>query len=94
MKLDQDIKPVTYMKTHAADLVQQVRETGRPVVITQHGQASAVMMDVATYESFRDAALMLQLLSQSEHELTTGNTSSQSAAFIRARKRLAQRQRR
>lgn len=91
MKLEEDIKPISYMKTHAADLVQQVKTTGRPVVITLHGQASAVVLNVATYESLRDATLMLQLLSQSEHEVATGKTVSHSDAFVRARKRISER---
>lgn len=89
MKLAHDIKPVSYLKASTAQLLKQVNDTGRPVVITQHGQASAVVMDVATFESLRDAALMLRLLSEAEHDLAAGRTATNEEVFAPARKKLA-----
>lgn len=88
MKLEEDIKPITYMKTNAADLIRQVRRSGRPVVITQHGEASAVVMDVGTYEALREATLMLQLASQAEADAQAGRTVTTAEAFARARRKL------
>ena len=91
MKLDEDIKPVTYMKTSAAELLRKVGRTRRPVVITQHGEARAVVLDIATYEQLRDATLMLQLVSQAEADVRAGRTTTNASAFARARRRLAAR---
>ncbi|HLL00783.1 MAG TPA: type II toxin-antitoxin system Phd/YefM family antitoxin [Myxococcaceae bacterium] len=93
MKLTEDIKPVTYMKTRAAELLREVKRSRRPVVITQHGEAQAVVLDVATYEALRDATLLLQLTAQGEADVQAGRTLPQAQAFARARKRLAQRER-
>jgi prevent-host-death family protein len=91
MKLTEDIKPVTYMKTRAAELLREVKRSRRPVVITQHGEAQAVVMDVATYEALRDATLLLQLTAQGEADVQAGRTLPQAEVFKRARRRLAQR---
>lgn len=91
MKLNEDIKPVTYLKSHSAELLRQVRESRRPVVITQHGEAKAVVLDVGTYEALRDASLMLQLVGQAEADARAGRTLSTTAAFARARRSLASR---
>jgi len=92
MKLTEDIKPVTYMKTRAAELLREVKRSRRPVVITQHGEAQAVVLDVETYEALRDATLLLQLTAQGEADVQAGRTVPQSEAFARARKRLSQRE--
>ncbi|WP_309895556.1 type II toxin-antitoxin system Phd/YefM family antitoxin [Archangium sp.] len=89
MKLTEDIKPVTYMKTRAAELLREVKRSRRPVVITQHGEAQAVVLDVATYEALRDATLLLKITAQGEADIQGGRTVSQAEAFARVRRRLA-----
>jgi len=91
MKLNEDIKAVTYMKTHSAELLRQVRQSRRPVVITQHGEASAVLLDVETYEALREAKLMLQLAGQAEADARADRTLTTDEVFARARQRLASR---
>ena len=93
MRLTEDIKPVTYMKTRAAELLREVKRSRRPVVITQHGEAQAVVLDVATYEALRDATLLLQLTAEGEADVQAGRTLPQAQAFARARKQLSQRER-
>jgi prevent-host-death family protein len=88
MKLSEDIKPVTYMKTRAAELLREVQRTRRPVVITQHGEAQAVVLDIESYEALRDATLLLQLAGQGEADARAGRTVAGRKALDRARKRL------
>jgi prevent-host-death family protein len=45
-----DVKPITYLKSRTADLVREVSEAGRPVTITQNGEAKVVVMDDETYD--------------------------------------------
>lgn len=45
MKISEDIRPVTYLKSKAADMLQQINETHRPVIITQKGEPRAVLQD-------------------------------------------------
>lgn len=91
MRLSEDIKPVTYMKTRAADLLKQVKDSRRPVVITQNGEAKAVLLDVASYEELRNATLLLQLVSEGEADLRKGRTVQQKDALERVRSRLRER---
>lgn len=91
MRLREDIRPVTYMKTRAAELLKQVGESRRPVVITQSGEAKAVVLDVDTYEALRDATLLLQLAAQGESDLQAGRVLTQAQAFKRVRARLSAR---
>jgi prevent-host-death family protein len=78
MKMKQDIKPVTYLKTNAAELIGKVQETRRPTVITQRGEAKAVIQDIESYERVREALMMLKLLVQGEQDISKGRTKSHS----------------
>ena len=89
MRLDEDIRSITYMKMKSAELVREVADTRRPVVITQNGEARAVVLDVASYQALRDAALLMKLVSQSEESARAGRTSAQSSVFARIDARIA-----
>lgn len=81
MKISTDIKPITYLKSHSADMLKQVNETHRPIVITQNGEPKAVMQDPESYENMRNAIGMLKLISQGEDDIRKGNTTSQDEVF-------------
>ena len=84
MKLEEDIRPVTYLKNHASQLVRDVSERGRTVTITQNGNAKAVLMDVATYDRWKQAALLMKLIALGESDVAAGRTLSEKQAFERA----------
>lgn len=65
MKLGR-VRPITDLKNHAKDLVNEVADGGEAVVITQNGRARAVLMDVEQHDSLRDTLAMLKLLAQSQ----------------------------
>ena len=50
MKIKEDIRPISYVKAHAADMLEQVNKTRRPVFVTQNGEAKAVLLDSESYE--------------------------------------------
>ena len=89
MRIEQDVKPVTYLKTRAADLLRSVGENRRPVVITQSGEPKGVLMDFTSYQELRQAALLLRLLAQGEADLRRGRTLPQERVFAELRARLA-----
>ncbi len=93
MKLSEDIKPVTQLKTGAAKLIDELKQRRRPVVITQNGRASAVMLDVASYERLKNAALMMRLLAMSEAEVSAGRVHSQEEVFAELKQRLTRKRR-
>jgi prevent-host-death family protein len=82
-----DIKPITYLKTHAAELVDKVNEKRSPVVITQNGEPRAVVVDIQSYEQTQDAFTLLKLISQSEQDLRKGKFLSQSQMEALLKKR-------
>ncbi len=77
MNIVKDIKPVTYLKSKAADLLNQINETHRPVIITQNGEPRAVLQDPKSYENMRNAIGMLKLISQGEADVRSGRTRPQ-----------------
>ena len=81
MKISSDIKPVTYLKSKTADLLKQINETHRPVVITQNGEPRAVIQDPKSYEEMHRAMGILKLLSQGEADVRAGKTANQAAVF-------------
>jgi prevent-host-death family protein len=83
-----DIKPITYMKTHSAELVADVNKRRSPVVITQNGEPRAVIVDIESYERTQDALMLLKLIAQSEEDLRKGKWLSQSQMEAELRKRL------
>jgi len=88
MRLKEDIKPLAYLETRAGDALKQVSESRRPLVITDEGEAKAVILDVDSYQSLRDAVLMLQLISQGEEDVRAGRLIPQEEVFARVASRL------
>ena len=81
MKLSEDIKPITYLKSKASDLLKQINETHRPVVITQNGEPRAVLQDPESYENMRNTIGILKLISQGEEDIKAGRSKSQEEVF-------------
>jgi prevent-host-death family protein len=81
MNIVNDIKPVTYLKSRAADLLNQINETQRPVIITQNGEPRAVLQDPVSYENMRNAIGMLKLISQGEVDIRCGRKKPQEKMF-------------
>lgn len=94
MGLRQDIRPVTYLKTRAAELLSQVNESRHPIVITQKGEPKAVLQDPESYESMRSALLMMKLLAQGEADSRAGRVTPQDRVFADMRKMLLRKKRR
>lgn len=81
MGIVRDIKPVTYLKSRAADLLNQINETQRPVIITQNGEPRAILQDPVSYENMRNAIGILKLLSQGESDIRCSRTKTQEKMF-------------
>jgi len=81
MNISTDIKSVTYLKAKAADLLKQINETHRPVIITQNGEPRAVLQDPKSYENMRNAIGILKLISQGEGDIRNGRVKSQEDVF-------------
>ena len=83
MNTKEDIRPVTYLKSRAADLLEQINTTHRPVIITQNGEARGVLQDPESYDRMRTAIGLLKLIAQGEEDVRTGKLIDQNALFDR-----------
>lgn len=88
MSIRDDIRPITFLKNHASDLLAQINETHRPVVITQNGEPKAVLLDPDSYEQTRQALGVLKLLAAGEEDVRAGRTISQEQVFSQLRHKL------
>ena len=83
------IKPISYVKANAADLIRELKENGEPLVITQNGEATAVMQDVASYEATQETLALLKILALGRRQVEEGKTVLAEEVFRRLRKRRA-----
>lgn len=88
MKIAEDIRPVTYLKSRAADILAQINETHRPVIITQNGEPRAVLQDPESYERIKSAIGLMKLLTHGEEDVRLGRTCDQEEVFKRLRNKL------
>ena len=88
MKLSRLVKSISYLKQHTADAVRGVREDGGPLVITQNGEAKAVLVDIVEYEQAQESFALLKMLAQSKQSYEHGRHKSARKALTDVRKKL------
>ncbi|CAN1594610.1 type II toxin-antitoxin system Phd/YefM family antitoxin [Pseudomonas sp. B21-028] len=72
MKLSSQIKPISYLKSHTAEIVKTITESREPLIITQNGEAKLVVMDVKSFEEQEDTMALLKLLAMGNQEIEKG----------------------
>lgn len=90
MKYASRIKPISYLKANAAKVVRGLAEGDGPLIITQNGEATAVIQDVASYEQTQETLAMLKILALGDQQVKEGKTVSVSTAMRRFRERIKQ----
>ena len=81
MHLSQDIKPISYLKAKTADVINSVNENQRTIIITQNGEAKAVIQDIKTYENLQNSLNLLKLIVQSENNIENNEVIEQDKMF-------------
>ena len=76
MRYSTQIKPISYVKAHAAELIDRITAEREPIIITQNGEARAVLVDVRTYEESEETQALLKLLAMADKEIEAGETVS------------------
>jgi prevent-host-death family protein len=76
MKLSRQIKPISYLKAHAAEIVRSLGEKGEPLVITQNGEAKVVMQDIESYEQTQETLALLKILALGVRQIEEGKVQS------------------
>lgn len=73
MKLSTHIKPISYLKSHTAQIVKELTESREPMVITQNGEATLVVIDIKSFEERENTLALLKILALGSRELEQGN---------------------
>lgn len=87
MKLSSQIKPISYLKAHAAEIVRNLGAQGEPLVITQNGEAKAVMQDIASYEQTQETLALLKILALGLGQIEQGRVQPAADVITRLRER-------
>ncbi len=82
---------VSYVKAHLAQVIDQVRDGGGPMIVTQNGATAAIIQDPETYERTQQALAMLKLVAMGEADVAKGRTVTHAQVFRSLKKRLAAR---
>ena len=81
MHLSQDIKPISYLKAKTATVINDVNENQRTIIITQNGEAKAVVQDIKSYENLHNSLNLLKLIVQSENDIENNRILEQKEMF-------------
>jgi len=76
LNLKEDIRPISYVKANAADMMNYVNESKNRVVITQNGEARAVLVDIESYQNMQDAFSLLSIFKIAEDEHAAGKSET------------------
>lgn len=85
IQLDQDIRSLSDFRANAASYIERVKSKRRPLVLTQHGKSSAVLIDVEDYQNLLDKIQLLEELSAARKELDNGEGISHEEFFSELR---------
>ncbi|RUM64768.1 MAG: type II toxin-antitoxin system Phd/YefM family antitoxin [Sulfurospirillum sp.] len=88
MQLSQNIKPISYLKSKTAEVIKNINEKQQPVIITQNGEAKAVIQDIKSYENLQNSLSLLKLIVQSEEDIRRGDVIGQEKMFENLEKKL------
>ena len=80
------IKPISYLKSNTAEMVREINEGREPYVITQNGEAKAVLQDIATFEQTQETLALLKVLALGNQQIEAGKTQSLTDAVKKIRK--------
>jgi prevent-host-death family protein len=80
------IKPISYLKAHAAEVMRNLQEEAEPLVITQNGEAKAVMQNIESYEQTQETLALLKILALGVRQIEDGKVQSAASVIKRLSK--------
>ena len=86
MKLSSQIKPISYLKAHAAEIVRTMSEKNEPLVITQNGEAKVVIQNIESYEQTLETMALLKILALGNQQIEAGKVERATDVINRLRK--------
>jgi len=90
MKLSESVKPISYIKSHASEVVREVVENRGTIVITLNGEAKVVLQDIREYENTQESLAMLKILAQSRKHLEEGKFKPARESFSGVREKIGE----
>ena len=91
MRLSSQIKPISYLKAHAAEIVRTLGDRPEPLIITQNGEAKAVLQDIESYEQMQETVALLKILALGNQQIEAGQVQPAAEVMARLRERLQSR---
>ena len=85
MKLSSQIKPISYLKSHAAEIVRNMGAKQEPLVITQNGEAKVVIQDIQSYEQTLETVALLKILALGSRQIEEGKVETATSVLQRLR---------
>lgn len=89
MHYSSQVKPISYLKANAAEVLTQLAEQREPMIITQNGEAKAVLQDVASFEKTQDALALLKILALGNQDVFAGKVKPVGDVVVRLRAKRA-----
>ena len=87
MKLSTQIKPISYLKSHAAEVIRNIAQQREPLIITQNGEAKVVLQDIASYEQTQETMALLKILALGNRQIEAGEIEPANNVIKRLRER-------
>ena len=81
MKYSESIKPISFLKAHASEIIRNLNKSKKTIIITQNGEAKAVVQDIKLYEQNIESMALLKILAQSSDSIRKGKIKPISKAF-------------
>lgn len=88
MKLSKSVKSISYLKSRTSEALRDVNRKRQPMVITQHGEAKAVLQDIVSYEEMQESLALLKMIAQSSRSIKDGRSKPIKESFANVRKRV------
>ncbi len=92
MRYSRQIKPISYLKANAAEVLRELEDQRKPLIITQNGEAKAVLQDVASYEEIQETLALLKILALGSQQVERGEVTPLSEVAKRLRSKATSRQ--
>lgn len=89
MKLSTAVKPISYLKAHASELIRDITNTRQTLIVTHNGEAKVVVQDIRSYERMQETLALLKILTRSKQNIQRGNAKSLDDAFKSLDQRIA-----
>jgi len=90
VNLRENVKPISYVKTNAAQMMKYVSERKNPIIITQNGEAKAVLIDIETYQDTEDAFALMNIIKLAETDIENGKVRKADDVFNDLREKITE----